>query len=121
MDKSSVIDQLPSLKGKTLADVEALRRETVEMKYKSTGNQQIEARLRALQQLADAQQQVAAGLYGQAFSYCTNANRYGGMEAQQDMLPLTMELLMTFLPQYLEIERRIRPRPTTRLWLTSSG
>lgn len=104
VDKSSVTDQLPSLKGKKLADVEALRRETVELKYKNTSNQQIESRLRALQQLADAQQQVAAGLYGQAFSYCTNANRYGGMEAQQDMLPLTMELLMTFLPQYLEIE-----------------
>lgn len=103
VDKSSVTDQLPSLKGKKLADVEALRRETVELKYKNSNNQQIESRLRALQQLADAQQQVAAGLYGQAFSYCTNANRYGGMEAQQDMLPLTMELLMTFLPQYLEV------------------
>ncbi|GAT32430.1 hypothetical protein TSACC_2828 [Terrimicrobium sacchariphilum] len=101
VDKSRVGDPLPSLQGKKLADLDALYRQTAELKDKNMSNPQIEGRLRALRQVIDAKQQAEAGLYGQAFSYCTN--RYAGQEGQ-DVLPLTLELLMTFLPKYLEIE-----------------
>jgi len=99
VDKSDPATQLPSLKDKTLADLDAMVQQLVELKDKNRGSSEINMRLQALQQLSDARQQVKAGLYGQAFSYCTT--RYGA--DAQAMVPLTQELLITFLPQYLEI------------------
>lgn len=94
--------RLPSLKGKTLADLEDLKQEMREMQAKNRGAQGVSEMLQGVMALDRAYEELSIGLVGQAFAYCTsnfNSNTGG------DFLPLRQELLIQVLPPYLGVAK----------------
>jgi len=93
---------LPSLKGKTLADVEDLKQQVREVQVRNRGNSQAAEMMQQLQALDRAQEELEVGQIGQAYSYCTGSS---GFPRSSDLLPLRQQLLIQVLPPYLGVAK----------------
>lgn len=96
--------ELPSLKGKTLADLPTLRSTVRELVYRNPNSQAVRQFSDQLNGLSRANEQFNAGLLGAAFAYCTgrNGGEFGN-DFAGDFLPLRQQLLIQLLPAYLDL------------------
>jgi len=102
-DGSPVQPAVPSVQGKTLADVDALIIQTRELLSRNRNAQDLQQFLQKLDALAQAREAARSGLLGQAFGYCTNRDLM--MNGQDYLLPLRQELLAQILPDYVGVAK----------------